>query len=58
MFELARTCDEADLSSAADTTNCSCSEAQTLIQEGALHCDDYECPTDCPVCDMCMDASC
>ena len=55
MFDLARTCDKTDLSSAK---NCRCNEARKLLQKGTLNCNDYKCPKNCQVCDVCMDVSC
>ena len=55
MFDLARSCDKTDLSSAK---NCHCNEARKLLQKGTLNCNDYKCPKNCQVCDVCMDVSC
>lgn len=56
MFDLADTCD--DKTDLSNTENCRCDDARKLLREDTLDCNDYKCPNNCQVCDVCMNVSC
>jgi hypothetical protein len=57
LFELAATCSNADT-----LTDCECPSAAALLESGALMCAEdvtsaSACPSDCEVCQVCMEVS-
>ena len=49
MWDLALTCQNS-----TSLVNCSCTAAKIHITYGEIECMNDECPSNCPVCDMCM----